>query len=184
MLPELVETCRSHDFTDIVVVHEHRGEPDGLVVCHLPYGPTAFFGLYNTARACPHPVRRTGPPRGPCLPPAARARRGPAWGVCDRACCHACACWRASAFCCRPGRRGGRGGAQVLRHDIGEKKKVGTVSEAYPHLVLDNFTSKLGARVANILRYLFPCPKARARALTFSMAGREGLRPSACRPAR
>ncbi len=51
VLPELVETCRSHDFTDIVVVHEHRGEPDGLVVCHLPYGPTAFFGLYNTARS-------------------------------------------------------------------------------------------------------------------------------------
>ena len=48
---------------------------------------------------------------------------------------------------------------QVLRHDIGEKRKVGTVSEAYPHLVLDNFTSTLGQRVANILRFLFPCPK-------------------------
>ena len=51
--------------------------------------------------------------------------------------------------------------AQVLRHDIGEKKKVGTISEAYPHLVIDNFTSKLGQRVGNILKYLFPCPKAR-----------------------
>ena len=30
------------------MVHEHRGEPDGLVVCHLPYGPTAYFGLFNT----------------------------------------------------------------------------------------------------------------------------------------
>ena len=46
-----MDTCRSHDFTDIVVVHEHRGEPDGLVVCHLPYGPTAYFGVYNTVRA-------------------------------------------------------------------------------------------------------------------------------------
>jgi hypothetical protein len=27
ILNELVETCRSHDFTDIVVLHEHRGEP-------------------------------------------------------------------------------------------------------------------------------------------------------------
>lgn len=44
--------CRSHDYTDMIVVHEHRGEPDGLVVCHLPYGPTAFFGLYNTVRRC------------------------------------------------------------------------------------------------------------------------------------
>lgn len=21
---------------------------DGMVVCHLPYGPTAYFGLFNT----------------------------------------------------------------------------------------------------------------------------------------
>ena len=51
IISQLVETCRAHDFTDIVVVHEHRGEPDGLVVCHLPYGPTAYFGVYNTVRA-------------------------------------------------------------------------------------------------------------------------------------
>jgi Brix domain len=24
-----------------------RGKPDGLVVCHLPFGPTAYFGLHN-----------------------------------------------------------------------------------------------------------------------------------------
>jgi U3 small nucleolar ribonucleoprotein protein IMP4 len=30
------------------MVHEHRGEPDGMVVCHLPYGPTAYFGIFNT----------------------------------------------------------------------------------------------------------------------------------------
>ena len=47
---ELVDSSRRHDFTDIVVLHEHRGEPDGLVVCHLPYGPTAYFGLHNTVR--------------------------------------------------------------------------------------------------------------------------------------
>lgn len=51
IIKELVDTCRSHDFTDIVVVHEHRGEPDGLVICHLPYGPTAYFGVYNTVRS-------------------------------------------------------------------------------------------------------------------------------------
>ena len=50
IISELVSTCRNSDFTDIVIVHEHRGEPDGLVVCHLPYGPTAFFGIYNTVR--------------------------------------------------------------------------------------------------------------------------------------
>ena len=42
---ELVESCRSEDFTDIVVVQETRGEPDGLIVCHLPLGPTAYFTL-------------------------------------------------------------------------------------------------------------------------------------------
>jgi len=47
VVQELVETSRSHDFTDIVVVHEHRGEPDGLVVCHMPYGPTAYFGVHH-----------------------------------------------------------------------------------------------------------------------------------------
>ena len=48
ILSELVESARSHNFTDLVMVHEHRGEPDGLVVCHLPYGPTAYFGIFNT----------------------------------------------------------------------------------------------------------------------------------------
>lgn len=27
VLSEVVEACRSHDFTDIVMLHEHRGEP-------------------------------------------------------------------------------------------------------------------------------------------------------------
>ena len=53
IISELVNTCRSYDFTDIIIVHEHRGEPDGLVVCHLPYGPTAFFGVYNTVSLRP-----------------------------------------------------------------------------------------------------------------------------------
>ncbi|ELP83998.1 brix domain containing protein ZK795.3, putative [Entamoeba invadens IP1] len=43
----LVETCKSHDVTDLVIVHEHRGIPDGLIVTHFPFGPTAYFGLYN-----------------------------------------------------------------------------------------------------------------------------------------
>ena len=25
----------------------YRGRPDGMVVCHLPFGPTAYFGLHN-----------------------------------------------------------------------------------------------------------------------------------------
>lgn len=48
VLKQLVETCRANEVTDLVLVHEHRGEPDGLVVCHLPYGPTAYFGIMNS----------------------------------------------------------------------------------------------------------------------------------------
>jgi len=44
---ELVAASRRNDVTDIIIAHEHRGVPDGLIVCHLPYGPTAYFGLYN-----------------------------------------------------------------------------------------------------------------------------------------
>lgn len=27
VLSELVESCRNNDFTDIIILHEHRGEP-------------------------------------------------------------------------------------------------------------------------------------------------------------
>ena len=105
VVSQLVESCRAHEYTDLLVVHEHRGEPDGLVVCHLPYGPTAYFGIYNT----------------------------------------------------------------VLRHDIGDKSEVGTVSEAHPHLIFDKFTSKLGSRVMGILQHLFPAPKPDTkRVMTFA----------------
>ena len=54
--------------------------PDGMIVCHLPYGPTAYFTLSNT----------------------------------------------------------------VMRHDIPDS---GTMSEAFPHLIFNNFSSRLGDRV-------------------------------------
>lgn len=105
---DLVESARSHDFSDVVVVHEHRGKPDGLVLCHLPHGPTAHFGIYNA----------------------------------------------------------------VLRHDLGDKKQVGTVSEAYPRVILDNLTSKLGTRIGTMLKHLFPSPKPDAkRVVTFANRG-------------
>ncbi|XP_044162663.1 U3 small nucleolar ribonucleoprotein protein IMP4 isoform X3 [Bufo gargarizans] len=88
----LVQACRANDVTDFVIVHEHRGMPDGLIVSHLPFGPTAYFTLCNV----------------------------------------------------------------VMRHDIPD---LGTMSEAYPHLVFHNFTSRLGRRVSDILKYLFPVPK-------------------------
>jgi U3 small nucleolar ribonucleoprotein protein IMP4 len=42
---ELVSVCKESDFTDLVVLQETRGEPDGMIICHLPLGPTAYFTL-------------------------------------------------------------------------------------------------------------------------------------------
>ncbi|KAH3681895.1 hypothetical protein WICPIJ_007142 [Wickerhamomyces pijperi] len=54
----------------------------------------------------------------------------------------------------------------VLRHDI---LNVGNQSEAYPHLIFENFTTKLGKRVETILKNLFPAgpKKDSARVITF-----------------
>uniref|UniRef100_A0A8C9LFZ2 Brix domain-containing protein n=1 Tax=Pavo cristatus TaxID=9049 RepID=A0A8C9LFZ2_PAVCR len=41
----LVSACRAAGVTDLLVLHETRGRPDGLVLCHLPHGPTAHFTL-------------------------------------------------------------------------------------------------------------------------------------------
>ena len=35
----IVDTCRAEGFSDLVVLQEHRGVPDGLIVSHMPYGP-------------------------------------------------------------------------------------------------------------------------------------------------
>ncbi|OXA57485.1 U3 small nucleolar ribonucleoprotein protein IMP4 [Folsomia candida] len=47
-LGQLVGACRSNGVTDLLIVQEHRGEPDGLTICHLPYGPTAYFTISGT----------------------------------------------------------------------------------------------------------------------------------------
>ena len=100
---ELVESSTNHDFTDIVVLTETRGEPDGLYISHLPLGPTAYFTLSNA----------------------------------------------------------------VLRHDIQDR---GTVSEQYPHIILEGFSTRVGQRLSTILRHLFPPPRPESkRILTFKV---------------
>lgn len=47
-IKEIVGAAREADFTDLIVIQETRGEPDALIISHLPYGPTAFFSLSNT----------------------------------------------------------------------------------------------------------------------------------------
>eukprot|EP00056_Hartaetosiga_gracilis_P017627 m.7932 g.7932 ORF g.7932 m.7932 type:complete len:283 (+) comp5948_c0_seq3:49-897(+) len=102
VLKELIQVCQENEVTDLVVLHETRGVPDGLIVSHLPYGPTAFFSLSNV----------------------------------------------------------------VMRHDI---EDVGKMSEANPHLIFENFSTKIGKRVSNILKYLFPVPREDSkRVMTFA----------------
>lgn len=99
---QLIEACRANECTDLIIIHETRGNPDAIQICHLPYGPTAYFTLFNV----------------------------------------------------------------VMRHDI---EDCGTMSEAYPHLIFNNFSSNLGKRCMDILKYLFPVPKEDSkRVITFS----------------
>ena len=42
---DILQTCKQNGFTDLVMLQETRGEPDGLVISHLPLGPTAFFTI-------------------------------------------------------------------------------------------------------------------------------------------
>jgi U3 small nucleolar ribonucleoprotein protein IMP4 len=43
----------------------------------------------------------------------------------------------------------------VLRADIPNAAR-GTVSESYPHLIFEGFSTTLGSRVVSILKHLFP----------------------------
>ncbi|KAG9395610.1 Brix domain [Carpediemonas membranifera] len=43
---DVIENARDN-FTDVILVHEHGGKPDTMIISHLPYGPTAYFSLEN-----------------------------------------------------------------------------------------------------------------------------------------
>nr|XP_023023565.1 probable ribosome production factor 1 [Leptinotarsa decemlineata] len=44
---KIVKSAIKKEYTDILVINEHRKEPDGLLVIHLPNGPTAHFRVSN-----------------------------------------------------------------------------------------------------------------------------------------
>lgn len=104
VMGEIASACRANAITDLIMIHEHRGIPDALVVSHFPHGPTALFTMHNV----------------------------------------------------------------VLRHDV-PSGSTSTVSEQYPHLIFEGFTTKLGDRIKSVLKYLFPVPKEDStRVMTFS----------------
>lgn len=47
VIDDIVKACKSNDVTDLVILHEHRGIPDGMIISHFPYGPTAYYSLHN-----------------------------------------------------------------------------------------------------------------------------------------
>ncbi|XP_046389754.1 probable ribosome production factor 1 [Ischnura elegans] len=46
-IKKMVKSCIARGFTDIVVINEDMKKPNGLLVIHLPNGPTANFRLSN-----------------------------------------------------------------------------------------------------------------------------------------
>lgn len=94
----LGDLCRRHNITDLVIVNGTHGDPDALIVSHMPYGPTATFSLKNV----------------------------------------------------------------VMRRDV---ENAPAPSTAFPHLIFEDLSSKLGKRVKDILQALFPVPKPESKRL-------------------
>ncbi|VDN51844.1 unnamed protein product [Dracunculus medinensis] len=55
---KLIQACKANDITDFVLLQETRGSPDGMVICHLPFGPTVFFTLSNVVMRHDIPDRK------------------------------------------------------------------------------------------------------------------------------
>ncbi|CAO4365080.1 unnamed protein product [Caenorhabditis nigoni] len=45
LLKTIIEQAKEREFTDLLVVHEDRKKPNGIIFCHLPEGPTAYFKI-------------------------------------------------------------------------------------------------------------------------------------------
>ncbi|CAJ0930997.1 unnamed protein product, partial [Mesorhabditis belari] len=43
----ICQACKANDVTDLIIFHETSGKPDGMIVCHLPFGPTTYFNISN-----------------------------------------------------------------------------------------------------------------------------------------
>lgn len=46
-IKDIYEIAKDKDFSDIIFVHEYKGIPNGLIISHLPIGPTIYIGLIN-----------------------------------------------------------------------------------------------------------------------------------------
>ncbi|KAI4840045.1 U3 small nucleolar ribonucleoprotein IMP4 [Plasmodium brasilianum] len=39
---DLINFARKNNITDVIILHEYKGKPRNLIICHLPFGPTLF----------------------------------------------------------------------------------------------------------------------------------------------
>ncbi|XP_035699880.1 ribosome production factor 1-like [Branchiostoma floridae] len=46
-LKKVIPQALAKEFTDIIVINEDRRKPNGMLLCHLPDGPTAHFKISN-----------------------------------------------------------------------------------------------------------------------------------------
>lgn len=44
-LKKIILRAKERDYTDLVVINEDRKKPNGMVISHLPEGPTLHFKL-------------------------------------------------------------------------------------------------------------------------------------------
>eukprot|EP01012_Entosiphon_sulcatum_P002889 TRINITY_DN10731_c0_g1_i1.p1 TRINITY_DN10731_c0_g1~~TRINITY_DN10731_c0_g1_i1.p1 ORF type:complete len:287 (-),score=51.95 TRINITY_DN10731_c0_g1_i1:21-881(-) len=58
-MKELLASARANGFSDLITVQESKGVPDGLIIQHLPMGPTFMFTLYNVVTR--HDIPDVGP---------------------------------------------------------------------------------------------------------------------------
>ncbi|EFX62396.1 hypothetical protein DAPPUDRAFT_68025 [Daphnia pulex] len=58
-MKQLFDACRANSVTDFIVVHEHLGQPNAIIISHLPYGPTAYFNVSDVVMR--HDIPDIGP---------------------------------------------------------------------------------------------------------------------------
>ncbi len=47
VINDLAKLVTNKGLSDLIILHEHRGRPDGMIISHFPVGPTVYFGLQN-----------------------------------------------------------------------------------------------------------------------------------------
>uniref|UniRef100_A0A8C9GSW3 Brix domain-containing protein n=1 Tax=Piliocolobus tephrosceles TaxID=591936 RepID=A0A8C9GSW3_9PRIM len=44
-IKDIIQFARDNNITDVIIIHEYKGEPRNLIICHLPFGPTIFCNI-------------------------------------------------------------------------------------------------------------------------------------------